>query len=174
MGVYVGICAEIQSRIQAAMATGRALDSATSNGLKRFLVGDRSQVEGLNEMPSAVLIVKGISDPVDEPRDIARNKWRCSIDFTIVVKYGLSDDLNQNRYFNTTSDTGILYCVENILDVLLSTTTGTLDPRMAQSALRSFRASIGPIEPATNYLTQDIDFTLNSAQFTINQRGGVS
>ena len=170
MGVYVTVMNEIVNRLTTAQGSGKKLDSTTAMGLKQFVIGERSAVDGINAMPAILLTMSNTNILETYEGTIRPNKIKSDVSVTLLIKYGLTDEHATNRYFKTSDSTGILYFIEKVLDVLNETTGQVIDPRFGQDAVKPSKAIIGAFQPHSNYIICELQINFQTAMFAINNR----
>ena len=163
MGIYVNIIETIKERLTVAQAAGNLLES-----VKKIYIGSRALVEGIADTPS--ITIKFIN--AEETAESAQYRQVLSnIEVILQVHYGLKDEQNKNIYYDWDNSTGILYLIENILDVLNNDTQGNMNPAFDSKLKIHNSPEIGEIvKVGDNMLTCDIKLKLKSASFFINGR----
>lgn len=174
MGVYVTLIDELRNRIESAQASGKKLDSSTAMGLKKFYIGNRSLVEGLNEMPSIVLSDTDLM--ITESKfSLNGNKTPAGrvvgeVGISLFLKFPITDDHAQNRLYKTSDSTGVLYFIEKLLDVLNETTGQTVDPRMGANSLTSADWEVSVAAVADTFVVYEIKSKIYTGMISINGR----
>jgi hypothetical protein len=164
MGRYTTILSEVYQRLYTATATGKPLAA-----VKTLQVGLRAEVKGQDETPAIFI---GL-DSINEHYEVIRSGQKTAdISFIVTLIYAVPDESETNILQNTTTSTGFLYFLEDVLDVLhTNRTTDALDPRLAESCWRAMDVSTGGITKVGQGLYRiDIRIVAKSAQFTINSR----
>lgn len=167
-GNYVNLFVELISRLTAAQASGKKLDSTLTDGLKLLEIGPRSDVMGINEMPSIVIDIS--NSQFTEAYDGALRMMRASVDIDLIVKYPTTDQTMTNRYFDTSNSTGALFFIQTLLDVINENTSQSIDPRLGQNSTRPILATVGPFETHANFLLINVKLSAETQRFTINAR----
>jgi len=122
-------------------------------------------------MPAIFLSISSIQE--DYNLILSQNRISSVVDIKLTVIDGIEDPSVSNQYYDTDTREGILYLIEEILDVLNEDTSQSLDPRFGKNALKANTAFMGPIEKVSdNILMCDITITARTNQFTINNRRG--
>ena len=167
MGVYVDLIEEVRSRLSEAQGDGKILDMHAADGLEAVYVGLKTMVEGLAEMPSAIVT---ISNSTEELAVIRQGQLNAVIGVEVIIKYPLYDNASTNRLYDTDSGVGFMYFVEKVLDVLNQRIDGTMDPRMRQSSLKPALFQIQDIEYYMSYIVATIRADVRTGFYSFNRR----
>lgn len=173
--VYIDVIEEIFQRIDHASQNNQVFPFLFSfrfsgDDMKRTFVrvGSKQMTEGNDYLPSIQILWGGAEE---EYSTIASSQMTSQIKVTLRIHYGLNNADDDNILYNTTDKTGIFYLIEELLDVVYSSRdTGSADPRMNGNARTSCVAVIGEIRKFSDKLMVDIDLTIGTRFFNINQR----
>lgn len=167
MGKYVDAIDELRNRLATAQGASEPLDSTTEFGLKNLFIGNRNMIEQCLDCPSVVIEPVGITDEYNQARS---NQMQSMIRLNLIVKFPINVQYETNRLYNTTDDTGFLYFIETVLNVLSLTTGGSIDPRFGQDALKPVSTNVTNIREAQQFITAEIECEFQTSFYAIGGR----
>jgi vesicle coat complex subunit len=162
MGVFVDVLEEFNNRLTTAQSVGKKLET-----VKEVYVGQRTHIDSTLDMPSLALTLS-----TGEEVFSGQNRKRASFVVVVSVFDKVNSENDKNLYFDIGAQTGFLFLVERVLDVIMETTAQILDPRFGQNSYKSSDPiSFGEIEKLSDgYLQMDISITMHTREFLINER----
>ena len=163
MGIYVTALNAIYTRLTAAQATGKKLESVIN-----ILVGPRPLIETDIDCPSIVIDIDNIEE--NYARSGQKNYINATIELSLWVKYTANEDIAVNQFFNTTDGNGLLYLIEKIGDVLNETGSQILDPRVGATIRSPIKLSYGELERIGDKYIFQLKATIDTPDFLINSR----
>ena len=165
MGVFVSIFDEIINRLNS-----ENIPSGLLEDIKEIQIGPKKDNQGVNKYPS--LVISTQPSFITESFEGARRDRKIadlSINIRILDKVTASRAIN--LYFDTSTQKGILYLIEKILDVIHTDSSGNLDPRFASLGKRSAIVEVGELQLLQDeVLMCDISITAQLKDFEINKR----
>ncbi|KKN68376.1 hypothetical protein LCGC14_0452520 [marine sediment metagenome] len=162
MGVYVDVIEEFNNRLTTAQGSGKKLER-----VKEVFVGQRTHIDTSLDMPSITLSISSGAEVFS-----GQNRKRASFVVVVSVIDRIVSENDKNLYFDSIAQTGFMFLVESVLDVIMETTTQALDPRLNQNSYKSSDPiTFGEVEKFTDgFLKVDIFVTINTREYLINER----
>lgn len=160
--IYVDIVNEIYER----------LNTEKDNidiGVKRVAVGTKEMIENLTGTP--VIVIEPIN--FREVQSVAsRGQKNLHSEMQVILNctYPILNTIDDKLLYNTGEETGMLYFVENVLDIVNENTSGTKDPRLSEYAKQGIRGTFGNVQKHGEFYTFEILLDIVSKNFSFNGR----
>lgn len=117
MGNYINLIEEVKDRLEAAIAEGEVLEDVF-----RVRIGSKESARGLNDYPIININVK----TGDEEAVSMQRRFSCELALEITLITNKLDS-DSNVLYNTATESGSLYLLEKLLNVLDDNISGSVD-----------------------------------------------
>jgi hypothetical protein len=162
VGAITSLIDEVYSRLNTARGAGKKLEE-----VKNVYIGGRDLVEKPDLTPSILILLSSGETIWDEATRGGVHGYT-NIDLKFGIKYPIQTTANAvdiNLYYDSLQQTGIIYLIEKMLDVIMETTSQAASPTLAQNSRHKPDVRIGNIgksDPQTLYCEVDITFATKS------------
>lgn len=168
MGIYVNLLQEIYNRLDFARSNPIGSRSILLDEIKNIWIGNHSAALGNAELPAITINWKQAEETTESA---SYSRLVSNIELIFTIFYPISDIRVNNYLYDYDSNSGFVFLIEKILDVLSSNDVGDLNPSIENKLKIRQGISIGNIELLNDSLMRcEITMQAKLQQFVINER----
>lgn len=162
MGAITSLIDEVYYRLNTARGSGKKLEE-----IKNIYIGGRDLVEKADLTPSILILLDSGETVWDEATRGGVHGYT-NITLKFGIKYPIQTIANAvdiNLYYDSSQQSGFIYMIEKILDVIMETTSQASSPTLGQNSKHKPDIRIGNIgksDPQTLYCEVDVTFATKS------------